>query len=163
MRGLRPACVPVPVVLHGIIDQAIAFCEHVLSMADMRIERQYGEGVLTVVAVSEQLVQVFVNLLTNASQAAKPGGGRVVVATTLEPSGRLVLVAVEDNGVGIDSAHLSEVFAPFFTTKGSEHGTGLGLSIVKSIVERHSGEIRVESEPGRGTRFVLALPACARL
>ena len=148
-----------PVVLHRVIDQAVAFCEHVLSASGVHIERSYGEEVLTVGAVSEQLVQVFVNLLTNASQAAPAEGGYVTVRTSAPDSSPRVLVEVEDNGTGIAPEHLQHVFVPFFTTKGDNHGTGLGLSIVKSIVESHGGQIRVESEPGRGTRFLIDLPA----
>jgi signal transduction histidine kinase len=151
-----------PVVLHGVIDQAAAFCEHVLAGASMRVERRYGADVLTVRAVSEQLVQVFVNLLTNASQAAPASDGWVVVTTSLDAAARRVHVVVEDNGSGIEPEHLSQVFVPFFTTKGDRHGTGLGLSIVRSIVDGHEGEIRVESERGRGTRFMLELPAWQR-
>jgi signal transduction histidine kinase len=147
-----------PVVLHRVIDQAVAFCEHVLSAAGVRVEKSYGDDVLTVSAVSEQLVQVFVNLLTNASQAAPPEGGSVVVRTSLLAPLPRVLIEVEDNGTGIAQEHLQHVFVPFFTTKGDRNGTGLGLSIVKSIVERHGGEIRVESEPGKGTRFLIDLP-----
>ena len=85
------------------------------------------------------------------------------MATSLEAAGRyMVVMTVEDDGVGIQPAHLPQVFAPFFTTKGSQHGTGLGLSIVKSIIEGHAGEIRVESEPERGTRFVVELPIWQR-
>jgi signal transduction histidine kinase len=152
-----------PVVLHGVIDQAIAFCEHVLAATSMRVERRYGADVLTVRGASEQLVQVFVNLLTNASQAAPQSGGLVVVATALDVHARRVRVLVEDNGAGIALEHVAHVFAPFFTTKGDRHGTGLGLSIVKSIVESHGGAIAVESEPGRGARFVLELPIWQRV
>ena len=67
-------------------------------------------------------------------------------------------VVVADTGHGIATAHLTMVFAPFFTTKGAGRGTGLGLSIVKNIVEGHNGEIHVESEPSRGTRFIIHLP-----
>jgi signal transduction histidine kinase len=148
-----------PVVLHRVIDQAVAFCEHVLSAAGVTVERSYSEGVLSVSAVSEQLVQVFVNLLTNASQAASGEGGSVAVRTSLHASSSRVLVVVEDNGTGIAPEHLQHVFVPFFTTKGDRNGTGLGLSIVKSIIERHGGEIRVESELGKGTRFLIDLPA----
>jgi two-component system, NtrC family, sensor kinase len=151
-----------PVVLHGVIDQAVAFCEHVLAGASMRVEKRYGADVLAVRGVSEQLVQIFVNLLTNASQAADPAGGTVVVTTSLDVGERRVTVEVEDNGSGIAPEHLADVFAPFFTTKGDHHGTGLGLSIVKSIVQSHEGEIRVVCEPGRGARFVLELPAWQR-
>jgi signal transduction histidine kinase len=151
-----------PVVLHAVIDQAIAFCEHVLAASSMRLERDYGVDVLTVRGVSEHLVQVFVNLVTNASQAAPKSGGCLTVSTSLVAASRRVRVTVEDNGTGIAPEHLGQVFVPFFTTKGDRHGTGLGLSIVKSIVESHNGEIGVESEPGKGTRFVLELPVWSR-
>jgi signal transduction histidine kinase len=158
----RPSSgVAAPVVLHTVIDQAVAFCEHVLTGAGARVERRYGADVLTVRGVGEQLVQVFVNLLTNAAQAAPEQGGVVVVETSLDASARRIVVAVEDNGTGIAPEHLPQVFAPFFTTKREGHGTGLGLSIVKSIVESHDGEIRVDSRHGHGTRFVIALPTPA--
>jgi two-component system, NtrC family, sensor kinase len=150
-----------PVVLHEVIDQAIAFCEHVLTAAAVRVDRRYGAGVLTVRAVSEQLVQVFVNLLTNASHAAPAHGGRVVVTTALvQPTDGVeqASIVVEDNGSGIEPEHLPQVFVPFFTTKRHMQGTGLGLSIVKSILESHDGAIHVDSERGRGTRFVIRLP-----
>jgi two-component system NtrC family sensor kinase len=153
---------PGPVVVHGVIDQATAFCEHVLAAAGMTVEKRYGAEVLTVRGVSEQLVQVFVNLLTNASQAAAGAGARVAITTSLDPSTRRVQVWVEDNGVGIAADHLRQVFLPFFTTKAKRDGTGLGLSIVKSILEAHDGDIRVESAPGRGARFLLELPAWQR-
>ncbi|HEY6460415.1 MAG TPA: ATP-binding protein [Polyangiaceae bacterium] len=151
-----------PVVLHGVVDQALAFCEHVLAAASVRVERRFGADVLAVRGISEQLVQVFVNLFTNASQAAPSEDGCVVVTTSLDAGERRVRVLVEDNGTGIAPEHVDQVFLPFFTTKGDRHGTGLGLSIVRSIVESHEGEIRVESEAGRGTRFVIDLPAWQR-
>jgi signal transduction histidine kinase len=152
---------PAPVVLHAVIDRAIAFCEHVLSGAGMRVERVYGQDVLTVRAVSEQLVQVFVNLITNACQAAPAADGRIIVQTscrTNDSGRRTVMVVIEDNGTGIAAEHVAHVFAPFFTTKGEKNGTGLGLAIVKSIVESHGGEISVDSQLGRGTRFIMELP-----
>jgi signal transduction histidine kinase len=151
-----------PVVLHGVIDQAVAFCEHVLAASSMRVEKRYGADVMAVRGVGEQLVQVFVNLLTNASQAAAAEGALVVVTTSLDVAERRVTIQVEDNGSGIKPEHAGEVFAPFFTTKGDHHGTGLGLSIVKSIVESHEGDIRVVCEPGHGACFVVDLPAWQR-
>ncbi len=150
-----------PVVLHTIIDQAVAFCEHVLAAGGVVVERAYGADVLAVRGVGEQLVQVFVNLLTNATQAMPAGGGRVGVTTSLAPCGRFVSVSVEDSGDGIAPEHLERVFLPFFTTKGERQGTGLGLSIVKSILDAHEGRILVESAPGHGARFVLELPVWA--
>jgi two-component system, NtrC family, sensor kinase len=149
-----------PVLLHKVIERAIAFCEHVLSASDVRVETRYGSDATIVSAVDEQLVQVFVNLLTNAAQATRTDGGHVVVTTAMgeRSAPKTVVVLVEDDGSGIPPEHLPHVFVPFFTTKGDRHGTGLGLSIVKSILEAHGGGIRVESEPGRGCRFVIELP-----
>jgi signal transduction histidine kinase len=155
----RPSSgIAAPVVLHSVIDQAVAFCEHVLSSAGVVVERRYGADVLTVRGVGEQLVQVFVNLLTNAAQAAPVRDGRVVVTTCLDGPARCIVAVVEDNGTGIAVEHLPRVFTPFFTTKSEGNGTGLGLSIVKTIVESHHGDIRVESASGQGTRFVIVLP-----
>jgi two-component system NtrC family sensor kinase len=160
----RPSSGPVgPVALHSVIERAIAFCEHVLSGASMSVERAYGPEVLTIRGVGEQLVQVFVNLITNACQAAPSSGGRLVLRTSIaagyDASGRrTVLIVVEDDGAGIAPEHLPNVFLPFFTTKGDKNGTGLGLSIVKGIVESHDGEIRVDSQVGFGTRFLIELP-----
>ncbi|MBV9949130.1 MAG: GHKL domain-containing protein [Myxococcales bacterium] len=146
------------------MDQAVDFCEHILSATGVRVERRYGESVLAIRGVAEQIVQVFVNLLTNASQAAPRRGGLVVFTTSVvEVEGeRRARVLIEDNGSGIAPEHLPRVFVPFFTTKGDRNGTGLGLSIVRSILESHGGSIRVESELGRGTRFALELPLWTR-
>jgi signal transduction histidine kinase len=147
------------VVLHEVIDLAIAFCEHVFAASSVRAERRFSPDVGTVRGANEQLVQVFVNLLTNACQAAPERGGRVVIATSYEPNQlRPIVVEVEDNGSGIAPEHLPHVFAPFFTTKVHKNGTGLGLSIVRSIVDGHDGTIRVESHLGRGTRFLMEFP-----
>jgi signal transduction histidine kinase len=149
-----------PVALHGVIDQAVAFCEHVLQTNGVCVERQFLDEGPVVQATSEQLVQVFVNLLTNACQAAPPVSGRILLKT-LHAEGAApgrITVVVEDNGSGIAPENVPHVFAPFFTTKRSTHGIGLGLSITKNIVEDHDGTIRVESQFGRGTRFLLELP-----
>jgi signal transduction histidine kinase len=147
------------VVLHRVVDQAIAFCEHVLSAAGVSVERRYTAESLEVQGVAEQLVQVFVNLLTNACQAAPSSGGRIVIATAPpDGPGANVLVTVEDNGCGIAPENLQHLFVPFFTTRRESNGTGLGLSIIKNIVANHDGTIRVESQLGLGTRFTIELP-----
>jgi signal transduction histidine kinase len=112
----------------------------------------------------EQLAQVFVNLVTNACHAmtAPANGEPYPVAKLTLKTERVnestARITVDDTGHGILATNHSLVFAPFFTTKGAGKGTGLGLSIVKSIVEAHRGEIRVENNTPRGTRFVLLLP-----
>jgi signal transduction histidine kinase len=160
----RPSSgVPAPVPVASVIDRAIAFCEHVLAGAGMRVERNYSLTPVIVNAVSEQLVQVFVNLITNACQAAPASDGCLLVRTSLQAgvdAGSVRgFIVIEDNGSGIAAEHLPHVFVPFFTTKAESNGTGLGLSIVKSIIQNHDGDIRVESQRGRGTRFIIELSA----
>jgi two-component system, NtrC family, sensor kinase len=157
----RPSSeVPVPVQVQTVIDQALAFCEHVLDGAGAQVERRYATGLPAVQGMPEQLAQVFVNLVTNACHAMPQGSGRLVVTTRAEDGS--VLVLVEDNGHGIPNENLQAIFAPFFTTKTDGRGTGLGLSIVKNILEGHGGEIHAECVVPAGTRFVLKIPTLAR-
>ncbi|MFQ5845156.1 MAG: sensor histidine kinase, partial [Planctomycetota bacterium] len=111
------------------------------------------------VHVPRALFQVFVNVLRNALDAVEEREARGRVPVSVERDGDRVRVLFEDNGVGIGEADLQRVFEPFFTTKEVGRGTGLGLPISARIVERCGGTIQVLSEPGRGTTFVVALPA----
>jgi len=106
-------------------------------------------------AVGAELNQVWMNLIDNALDAVAEGG-RVEV-TAGEESGRIV-VRITDDGPGIPPDIQGRIFDPFFTTKGVGKGTGLGLDIVRRLVQRHEGEIEVESRPGR-TEFRVTVPA----
>jgi signal transduction histidine kinase len=103
---------------------------------------------------AQQIEQVLINLIQNATQAM-PNGGQLVI--TLAASGDRVTLTVRDTGFGIPSENLRRIFDPFFTTKGEE-GTGLGLSVSYGIIARHHGTIRVESTVGQGTTFIIVLP-----
>jgi len=103
-----------------------------------------------------QLNQVFLNLLVNAVQAIEAAEGCIRVGSRHVDG--FVEVEVEDDGVGIPQQNLDRIFDPGFTTKGVRVGTGLGLSISYRIVQDHQGRIDVWSEPGRGTRFTVAIP-----
>jgi signal transduction histidine kinase len=118
------------------------------------VERYYVE-LPPVLCVPQEIKQVFLNLIVNAGQAIRDGG-RIRIAT--ESRGSFVTVKVEDDGCGIAPENLDRIFDPFFTTKRVGEGTGLGLGIAYHIVRSHGGEIRVESELGRGTRFRVRLP-----
>ncbi|MFA6002131.1 MAG: PAS domain S-box protein [Thermoleophilia bacterium] len=107
-------------------------------------------------ANESELTEVFTNLIINAADAL-PGDGRITVTTDTEPGGEWVLVIVSDTGEGMDEEVKKRVFEPFFSTKGVG-GSGLGLSVAYGIVNRHGGDIMVESKPGDGTRFVVRLP-----
>ncbi|HJX63555.1 MAG TPA: ATP-binding protein [Polyangia bacterium] len=103
-----------------------------------------------------QIDQVLMNLLTNAAQAMGDRGGTIRVSTQSR-DGR-VLLMVSDDGPGIPADVLPRIFDPFFTTKDVGEGSGLGLSIVHGIIERHGGQIDVDSKPGQGTTFTVSFP-----
>lgn len=103
-----------------------------------------------------QLNQVFMNLLVNASHAIEKKGV-IEVETGLIDEGN-IFIKVTDNGSGIDPENLSKLFNPFFTTKEVGKGTGLGLSISYGIIQKHNGELLVDSELGKGTSFTINLP-----
>ncbi len=84
------------------------------------------------------------------------GRGRITIRTARESDH--ALVAIADNGKGIDPKHVTRIFEPFFTTKPVGVGTGLGLSVSYGIVQKHGGTIEVQSELGKGTTFTLRLP-----
>ena len=146
-----------PVSVNAVIEEAEGFCEHSIREANVTVIRNYGENLPDVKAVHGQLHQVFVNLITNACNAAPEEGGRVRLSTRLHGHDQ-IQIEVEDNGVGIGPTELSRVFEPFFSTRRKGKGTGLGLSIVKNIIEEHRGSIEIESEVGQHTRVLITLP-----
>ncbi len=141
--------------LSTTLDRAIGFCEHVLTKHGVRLERTYEPSLPRFLAVRQNLVQVFVNLITNACHAT-PSGGLIRVVT--ERDGDHVVIRIIDTGHGIAPEVQARIFEPFFTTKADGKGTGLGLSIVQGIIENHGGTIAVTSAVGEGTTFVIRLP-----
>ncbi len=118
------------------------------------VEKAFGKIPL-VECVASQLNQVFMNLLVNAGHAIEKEG---VIKIKTWQEGENVIIQVSDNGKGIEPQHISKLFDPFFTTKPVGKGTGLGLSLSFGIVQKHHGEIQVESEVGKGTTFKVVLP-----
>jgi len=142
--------------VHRSIDTMLILCKKRFARQRIRVETSYSAEVKRIFAVEDQLKQVILNLLTNASEALPEGGGTIRVSTAA--SNGIVKVRVEDTGCGIPEEHLERVFEPFFTTKSAASGTGLGLSVCYGIVERHGGRIQVESRVGEGTAFTVELP-----
>lgn len=138
-----------PVVL-GEFFAAILDRSPVAGQYALRID--IPESVPPVLADNSQLEIVFGNLLRNACEAM-PDGGRIAIEAVR--SGDRVRVTVRDNGPGIAAEHLTRVMDPFFSTKA--RGIGLGLPLSRAIVERNSGQLTVESEPGRGAAFTVTL------
>jgi two-component system NtrC family sensor kinase len=107
----------------------------------------------------QELQQVFVNLIGNALDALGHDGGRLELAVAC--NGDRVVATVSDDGPGIARAEQERIFRPFYSTKLAAGGTGLGLSISYQIVRRHGGDLRVQSEAGEGSRFIVELPRAA--
>jgi two-component system sensor histidine kinase AtoS len=120
---------------------------------DCIIETSLNKPIPCTLADAEKLKEIFGNLLSNALAATESGGTVRVSTNHLFDQ---VMVVVEDWGSGISTEIQQKIFEPFFTTKQS--GTGLGLAIAKKNIEAHRGTIKVESEPGWGTKFIVTLP-----
>jgi PAS domain S-box-containing protein len=157
----RPDEALVPVDINQVIHDAVAISrprlEEQVSRRGVRIDLQLDlTAALPVNGRAAALGEVMTNLILNAIDAMPDGG--VLSITTKQDGVERVVVTVGDTGVGMPSSVCSRIFEPFFTTTGQQ-GSGLGLSVTYSIVSRHGGEIRVESEVGRGTTFTLTFPA----
>jgi len=134
--------------------------------SDVTWQLQLDSAGIFVMADPGQLEQVLVNLVLNAREATPEGGVVAVRTRRAGPAERpdelpdvdLVVIEVEDTGRGMDAETRSRIFEPFFTTKGPGKGTGLGLASALGIVHQAGGELRVESEPGRGSTFRVYLP-----
>jgi PAS domain S-box-containing protein len=148
---------PEQIDLNEVVEQALSFCEHVLDEAHATTEQDLHPGLPAVLASRDQILQVVINLATNAAQALPPRGG-VIRVRTWRRGEASVGIAISDTGKGIRDEDRPHVFEPFFTTKPPGRGTGLGLSIVRNIVYAHGGQITFQSRQGGGTTFVVTLP-----
>ena len=142
--------------VHALFDKTAALLEHDLNLDNVRVERHYAKDLPRIEADEDQLAQVFLNLMSNARDAMSADDKRIIVETRPQDDG--VEIRFSDTGGGIGPDEIGKIFDPFFTTKDPGRGTGLGLWIVYSIIENHCGTIRVESEKGKGARFVIFLP-----
>jgi signal transduction histidine kinase len=140
------------------IRRALQLVRHRLDHKEIRLEEDIRQDLPALYGNEEEISQVLMNLLINASDASERGGA---VRITLEPTGESgVRISVEDSGDGVPAELRSRIFDPFFTTKDPGKGTGLGLSIVHTIIDNHGGTIRVEDgQRLGGARFVVDLPS----
>ena len=140
--------------LRKVIDDIVAMVQHEFRGSGIEIEMEAADDLPPVGGNANYLQQVFLNLLINARDAM-PDGGVIRIAISL--TGFHLCIRVSDTGRGIPADVLEKIFRPFFTTKGDK-GTGLGLAICHKIILQHKGDIRVESEVGKGTTFTIFLP-----
>jgi two-component system, NtrC family, sensor kinase len=151
-----------------LLQKVTMLLEHKIVDKGVNVRLDLPKTLPAIQADPDQLQQVFINLFLNSLHALQRGGTITVRSATgrsdrgngaAPAAGDKVAIEFEDNGAGIAAEHLGQVFDPFFTTKDIGEGTGLGLSVSYGIIKDHGGEIRVESQEGRFTRFTIVLPA----
>jgi two-component system, NtrC family, sensor kinase len=143
--------------LSQLADQTIKFFENEAMHHEIRILKEFEEGLPSFKSDSSQIQQVILNIIDNAIDAIGTGG-TISVKTWHDEARREVSLSLHDDGVGISKEQLDKIFDPFFTTKKVGEGTGLGLAISYSIMEKLGGRIEAESEVGQGSRFTLSFP-----
>lgn len=141
-----------PASIEEILDATLRILDHQLKYT-IQVKKHYGQ-LPEVACRSNELGQVFLNIIQNAAQSIK-GVGIIRLTTWFDDD--FIYVSIKDNGAGIPKDKLSHIFDPFFTTKSVGEGTGLGLSLSYGIVQSHQGDIRVTSQVGKGTEFVVSV------
>jgi len=141
-----------------IVDESLKMVKETLAQKKIVVEKACAPDVPAILADADKLRQVFLNLLRNAHEALGSGGKISIACDTVAEGGRtMVRVRIADNGPGIAEKDRPNIFEPFYTTKAS--GFGLGLANARKIVEQHSGTIAVGKKRGRGSAFVILIPA----
>lgn len=155
LRFTRPQSLQVePTRLEDVIDEMVDFFAPTARAANISINH-YGTPGLPKVALDRELFKhALLNLMINAEQAM-PDGGAIILQTRGDATH--VYLDIIDTGKGIDAEGMHKLFRPFHTTKPG--GTGLGLPTTRKIIRAHGGELDVQSEVGRGTKFTISLPA----
>jgi PAS domain S-box-containing protein len=141
--------------LEAVIRRTLNLVQKQPAFHDISFEVELAEGPLVTRGDPNQLQQVLLNLVINARDAMDGNG--TIKLRIRAPEGGKIAIEVIDHGVGIAADNHTIIFEPFYSTKGGQ-GNGLGLAVVRSIIERHSGEIALDSTPGRGSNFKIYLP-----
>ena len=145
--------------INSVAESALLIVNDLVRKSTTRFSAAYGKKLPPVLGNHQQLEQVVINLITNACQALPDKERAVFLSTAWDPRGKRVRVVIADEGQGIPPDDMKHVLDPFFTTKRNSGGTGLGLSISYNIVRNHGGDLRLASEPGKGTTGESTLPA----
>jgi len=143
-----------PIKMNELIEGILLVMEKQMRESNIKVETFFDDEIPEVMASTNQMRQVMLNMLKNAKEAM-PKGGTLTVKTSKEVN--KVLIHIQDTGVGIPEEIRDKIFEAFFTTKQKVKGVGLGLSVCYGIIKDHGGEIKVESEEEKGTTFTISL------
>jgi signal transduction histidine kinase len=148
--------------IRALVEEAVAVRREALARAGFDLEVDFQESLPAVHGDPRLLSTAVANLLSNAEKYAN-GSRWIRVAAESDPDGKEVRIHVEDHGSGIDAADRSHIFEPFYRGGGAVEaqvpGSGIGLSLVRATAEAHQGSVTFVTEPGRGSKFTLHLPA----
>jgi len=142
--------------INELVEGILLVMEKQMREVNINVETYFDSEIPEVMASTNQMRQVMLNVIKNAKEAM-PKGGTLTVKTSREDD--KVLIHIQDTGIGIPEEIRDKIFDAFFTTKQKVKGVGLGLSVCYGIIKDHGGEIKVESEEGKGTTFIISLPA----
>lgn len=143
--------------IHAIIDNCLVMLHNKIKYIAV-VEKEFTSDKIIIKGNVGKLHQVFINILTNSLQAIQKKGTIAIKTAALNG---VALIRISDTGIGIEKEFLSQITDPFYTTKPPGEGTGLGLSITYAIIKEHQGEIKFESEVGKGTIVTITLPVSA--
>jgi len=146
---------PEPIALEEVVADTKAILHHELSLHKITLETAIPKNLPLIRGSPNQIQQVLMNLILNAEQAMESRGHGTVEVKAAQRDDGFVDLSVQDDGPGIPRAVQARIFEPFFTTKPAGKGTGLGLAVTFGIMRDHGGAIHVQSEEGRGTKFIL--------
>jgi len=141
--------------INDIVEKAESILENEFRLKHIHVSKDLFKEIPDTLIDASQLEQVFVNILINSTEAIEDAG-TITIRSRLAGNRHRLEVEIRDTGCGISTEHMAKIFEPFFSTKSK--GTGLGLAVSYGIVRNHQGHIRVTSEPGRGSCFVVELP-----
>jgi PAS domain S-box-containing protein len=143
--------------INGVIEQAFSFMREHALLHNIKVNKEFSSSMLICEGDNNQLIQVFTNMIINATQAID-GKGTITVRASKDKKEGKIYVEISDTGCGIPQENIPRIFEPFFTTKEEGKGTGLGLSTVRDILEKHGGNIMVKYTCPDGTTFLIELP-----
>ncbi|MCJ7646821.1 ATP-binding protein [bacterium] len=147
-----------PTDLNSIMEDALVLAQYQISQGGVNVTKDIPHDLPRIKGIGVQLEQAFLNMIINACEAMAGKKGELTISARVgKENPDKVEITISDNGRGIPKENLKKIFDIFFTTKGSQ-GTGVGLSMAYRIIKDHNGDINIESEVGKGTRFTVSLP-----
>jgi PAS domain S-box-containing protein len=141
-----------------VVRTSLALMQNMIKKSTNNFSVKYGKNIPLISGNFQRLEQVIINLVQNACQALENNKQAIGVSISYDKKNQQVKIKVEDEGVGIDPESIKFITDPFFTTRREQGGTGLGLSVSARIIRDHGGTLHIQSEPGKGSVFIVALP-----